>query len=186
VRLVLLVLVASVSVSAESPQKTFENSWTGRHVIIRRPLYSLVYKEQRLRGSVDVKRDGLTVVTPFAGAYFQFDGRRHVDDIMEHDVLKIAQAVKLAYVQDKVFDEGSNQVIDPVTLTRYEPGTKLIVRAARVNRETVRLDMALAADVEKDRATSLTVQWPAPFSKSFSEWASVEPLILQFLTAVRE
>ena len=181
-----LVLVASVCVSAESPQKAFENGWTGRQVIVQRPLYSLVYKEQRLRGSVDVKRDGLTVVTPFEGTYFQFDGRRHVDDIMEHDVLKIAPAVKLAYVQDKVFDEGSNQVIDPVTLARYDPGTELVVRAARVNRETVRLDLALTTDPDKDRATSLAVQWPAPFSKSFSERPTVEGLILQFLTTVRE
>ena len=184
--LAVLVLVAGVSLSAESQQKAFENSWTGRHVIVQRPIYSLVYKEQRLRGSVDVKRDGLTVVTPFVGTYFQFDGRRHVDDIMEHDVLKIAPAVKLAYVQDKVFDEGSNQVIDPVTLTRYEPGTELVVRAARVNRETVRLDLALATDGERDRATSLTVQWPAPLSKSFSERTSVEGLIQQFLATARE
>jgi hypothetical protein len=183
--LAVLVLVASVSVSAENPQKAFENGWTGRHVIVQRPLYSLVYKEQRLRGSVDVKRDGLMVVTPFAGTYFQFDGRRHVDDIMERDVLKIAQAVKSAYVQDKVFDEGSNQVIDPVTLARYDPGTELVVRAARVNRETVRLDLALATDAEKDRATSLTVQWPTPLSKGFSERISVESLIQQFLTTVR-
>lgn len=180
-----LVLLVAVSVSAESPQKAFENSWTAQRVVVKRPLYSLVYKEQRLRGSVDVKRDGLTVVTPFAGTYFQFDGRRHVDDVMAQDVLKIAQAVKQAYVQDNVFDEGSKQVIDPVSLARYDPGTELIVRSARVNRETVRLDLALATDDEKDRATSLTVQWPTPLSKSFSERASVEGLLRQFLTTVR-
>jgi hypothetical protein len=184
-RLAALVLLAGVSVSAESPQKAFENGWTGQRVIVKRPLYSLVYKEQRLRGSVDVKRDGLTVLTPFAGTYFQFDGRRHVDDIMVQDVLKVAQAVKQAYVKDSVFDEGSNQVIDPVSLARYDPGTELIVLTARVNRETVRLDLALATDDEKDRATSLTVQWPTPLSKSFSERLSVESLIQQFLTTVR-
>jgi hypothetical protein len=179
------VVVASVMASAESQQKTFENTWKGRHVVLKQALYSLVYKEQRLLGSVDVKRDGLTVVTPFNGTYFQFDGRRHVDDVMEHDILKIAPSVRAAYMQSKWLDEGLNQVIDPVTVSRYDPGTELVVRAARVSREIVRLDLLLDADGEKDLATSLTVQWPVPLSKSFSERVNVEGLIREFLT-IRE
>jgi len=180
-----LVLAASAIVSAENQQKAFENSWVGRHVIVKRTLYSLVYREQRLRGSVEAKRDGLTVVTPFAGTYFQFDGRRHVDDIMEQDVQKISESVRVAYMQSKLLDEGFSQVVDPVLLTRYDPGTELIVRTARVNREMVRLELAQVTDGEKDIATSLTVQWPAPLSKAFSERVNVEGLIQQFLT-VRE
>jgi hypothetical protein len=180
-----LVLAASVVVSAENQQKAFESSWVRRHVIVKRTLYSLVYKEQRIRGSVEVKRDGLTVVTPFAGTYFQFDGRRHVDDIMEQDVVKISESVRVAYMQSKLLDEGFSQVVDPVLLTRYDPGTELIVRTARVNRETVRLELAQVTDGDKDIATSLTVQWPAPLSKSFTERVNVEGLIQQFLT-IRE
>ena len=177
-----LVLTATVLVSAENQQKAFENSWVGRHVVVKRTLYSLVYKEQRIRGSVEVKRDGLTVVTPFTGTYFQFDGRRHVDDIMEQDVQRISDSVKVAYQQSKLLDEGFSQVVDPILLTRYDPGTELIVRTARVNREMVRLELAQVTDGEKDIATSLTVQWPAPLSKSFSERVNVEGLIQQFLT----
>jgi len=176
------VLTATVLVSAENQQKAFENSWVGRHVVVKRTLYSLVYKEQRIRGSVEVKRDGLTVVTPFTGTYFQFDGRRHVDDIMEQDVQRISDSVKVAYQQSKLLDEGFSQVVDPILLTRYDPGTELIVRTARVNREMVRLELAQVTDGEKDIATSLTVQWPAPLSKSFSERVNVEGLIQQFLT----
>ena len=176
-----LVLVASIIVSAESQRKAFESAWIGRHVFVRQPLYSLVYKQQqRLRDAVDVKQDGLTVITPFEGTYFQFDGRRHVDDVMVHDVSKIAAAVKTAYLQSQILDDGLSQVIDPVTLTRFEPGTELIVRAARVTRETVRIELSLAADDEA--ATSLTVQWPVPLSKSFAERSNVENLIRQFLT----
>ena len=177
-----LVLTATVLVSAENQQKAFENSWVGRHVVVKRTLYSLVYKEQRIRGSVEVKRDGLTVVTPFAGNYFQFDGRRHVDDIMEQDVQRISDSVKVAYQQSKLLDEGFSQVVDPLLLTRYDPGTELIVRTARVNREMVRLELAQVTDGEKDIATSLTVQWPAPLSKTFSERVNVEGLIQEFLT----
>ena len=180
-----LMLTASVVVPAENQQKAFETSWVGRHVVVKRTLYSLVYKEQRIRGSVEVKRDGLTVVTPFAGTYFQFDGRRHVDDIMEQDVQKISDSVKVAYQQSKLLDEGFSQIVDPILLTRYDPGTELIVRTARVNREMVRLELAQVTDGEKDIATSLTVQWPAPLSKAFSERVNVEGLIQQFLT-VRE
>jgi hypothetical protein len=180
-----LMLTASVVVSAENQQKAFETSWVGRHVVVKRTLYSLVYKEQRIRGSVEVKRDGLTVVTPFAGTYFQFDGRRHVDDIMEQDVQKISDSVKVAYQQSKLLDEGFSQIVDPILLTRYDPGTELVVRTARVNREMVRLELAQVTDGEKDIATSLTVQWPAPLSKAFSERVNVEGLIQQFLT-VRE
>jgi hypothetical protein len=177
-----LVVVASAIVSAENQQKAFESSWVGRHVTVRRTLYSLVFKEQRLRGSGDVKREGLTVVTPFAGTYFQFDGRRHVDDIMEQDVQKISETVRVAYMQSKLLDEGFSQVIDPVLLTQYDPGTELVVRTARVNREMVRLELSQLTDGEKDVATSLTVQWPAPLSKAFSERVNVEGLIQQYLT----
>jgi hypothetical protein len=174
-------LVANTIVSAESQRKAFESAWIGRHVIVRQPLYSLVYKErQRLRDSVNVKRDGLTVVTPFEGTYFQFDGRRQVDDVMVRDVSKITGAVKTAYLQSQFLDDGLSQVIDPVSLTRYDPGMELTIRAARVTRETVRIELSLAADDET--LTCLTVQWPVPLSKSFAERGNVESLIQQFLT----
>jgi hypothetical protein len=175
-------LSAGAVATAESKQKAFENDWVRRHVVVRQALYSLVYKERSLRGSVEGKRDGLTVVTPFAGTYFQFDGRHRVDDVTEHDVQRIAESVKSAYLKSKVLEEGTNQVIDPVMVARYDRGTELIVRAAHVNRETVRLELSLPADTENDLATTLTIQWPTPLSKSFSERGDVEDLIQQFLT----
>lgn len=181
-----LALLASAIVTAESNQKAFENSWVGRHVVVKQTLYTLVYKERGLRrGSIQVKRDGLTVVTPFAGTYFQFDGRHHVDDVTEHDVQKIAESVRLAYVKDTVSDEGWIQQIDPVMLARYEGGTELVVRAVHVTRETVRLELSPPADSGSDLATSLTVQWPAPLSKSLSEYGNIQDLIQQFLATRR-
>jgi hypothetical protein len=177
-----LVLVTSLIVSAESQQKTFEHSWVGRRVVLKQPLYSLVYKERGMRGSTTAKRDGLTVVTPFTGIYFQFDGRHHVDNVTARDVQKVAEAVKVAYVKDEILGDSWVQVIDPVMLARYDPGTELVVRAAHMNLETVRLDLALATNSDNELATSLTVQWPAPLSKSFSERVDVEGLIHQFLT----
>jgi hypothetical protein len=50
-----------------------------------------------------------------------------------------------------------------------------------VNRDTVRLKLSLPADGDDDVATLLTVQWPLPLSKTFSERGEVEDLIQQFL-----
>ncbi len=177
-----LVLAATVIISAGS--KEFEKSWTGRHVVVRRPLYSLVYNEAGLAGSVHSGRSsGLTVVTPFAGTYFQFDGRNKVDDIVEHDLQQIARSVTLAYRKDKLLGEGWTQEIEPVMVRVYDAGVALTVRTARVDRDAVRLTLVRGDDDEA--ATSLTVKWPAPLSKSFSERGNVEDLIQQYL-AVRE
>jgi hypothetical protein len=179
---VALVLAATALMSADTNQKAFKNSWVGRRVVVKRPLYSLVYNERSLRGSIHSSRDGLTVVTPFAGTYFQFDGRHHVDDVMEHDVEKIAKSVTRAYIKDNLLGEGFIQEIEAVTVARYDAGVELLVRAAQVNRDTVRLKLSLPADRDDDVATGLTVQWPSPLSKSFSERGNVEDLIQQFLT----
>jgi hypothetical protein len=182
--LVTLVLATTTIMSADTNQNAFKKNWVGRRVVVKGTLYSLVYKERSLRGSIHSSRDGLTVVTPFAGAYFQFDGRHHVDDVMQHDVQKIAEAVRRAYVKDNLIGEGSIQDIDPVMLARYDRGVELVVSAAQVNRDTVRLKLSLPADGDDDVVTWLTVLWPSPLSKSFSERGNVEDLIQQFLTLV--
>jgi hypothetical protein len=175
-----LLFLSTATVSAENNQKTFEKTWVGRHVLVRQPLYSLVYKEHA-RGGVKARRDGLTVVSPFGGTYFQFDGRKNVENVSEQNVQKIVASVKLAYQKEKMLQDGVEQVIDPVMLARYEPGTELIVRAARVNLSTVRIELSMPGESDTDPATSLTVQWPAPLSKSFSERVGVEGLIEQYL-----
>jgi hypothetical protein len=181
-----LVLAAAAVASAANNQKEFEKLWTGRHVVVKRPLYSLVYNESGLGGSVKAGlRAGLTVVTPSAGTYYQFDGRHKVDDIVAHDVQEIAKSVQLAYQKEKLLGEGWTQKIDPVLLTFYDAGVALKVSTARVERDTVRLTLVLASGADDDVATSLTVKWPAPLSKSLSERGNIEQLIQQYLT-VRE
>ena len=182
VSLATLVLAVTAVTSADSNQKAFEKDWAGRRVVAKQPLYSLVYNERGLVGPTRAgRRTGLTVVTPFAGTYFQFDGRRHVDDVVEHDVNNIVKSVSIAYRKDHPFDDGGIQEIEPVMLTLYDAGVELRVRAARVERNAVRLTLVLAAGDDEEVATSLTVQWPAPLSKSFSERGNIEDLIQRFL-----
>ena len=136
-----------------------------------------------MAGSVNAgQRAGLTVVTPFEGTYFQFDGRHKVDDIVAHDVQQIARAVQVGYQKEKLLGEGFTQKIDPVMLTFYDAGVALRVAAARVERDSVRLTLVLGDDDEV--ATSLTVKWPAPLSKSFSERGNIEALIQQYLAVL--
>jgi hypothetical protein len=185
---VALVVAATAVTSADTNQKAFERQWTGRYVLLKRTLYSLVYHERGRGESLHLGRSGLMVVTPFAGTYYQFDGRRRVDDVVEHDLQKIVNSVKVAYRKDRVLDEGWVQDIEPVLIERYEPGMELFVKAARVDRDVVRLDLmktAAGGGGEDEVVTSLTVKWPLILSKSFSERGNVEDLILQFLT-VRE
>ena len=47
---VALVLATTTSMSADANQKAFEKHWVGRRVVLKRPLYSLVYNERSLRG----------------------------------------------------------------------------------------------------------------------------------------
>jgi hypothetical protein len=93
--------------------------------------------------------------------------------------------VQVAYRKEKLLGEGWTQKIDPVLLTFYDSGVALKVSTARVERDAVRLTFVLASGDDDDVATSLTVKWPAPLSKSFSERGNIEELIQQFLT-VRE
>jgi len=178
--IVALVVAAATVTSADSNQKAFEKQWTGRRLLVKRPLYSLVYNERSLAGAIRQGRDGLTVVTPFEGTFFQFNGRFRTDDVVESDVEKIAPLVTVAYRKDRLVD-SSVQVIEPVMLARYDPGVELIVRAARIQKDIVRLE--LVRDGEEELATTLTVKWPLYISKSFSERGNVEALIQAYLTA---
>jgi hypothetical protein len=177
-----LMVSAAAVTSAANNQKEFEKFWTGRRVIVSRPLYSLVYNESGVAGSLHAGRDGLTVVTPSSGTYFQFDGRHRVDDVVAQDVQQIAKSVHLAYQKDKLLGEGFTQKIDPVMVTFYDKGVGLKVTTARVGHDSVRLTLALDPGDDEEVATSLTVKWPAPLSKSFSERGNIEQLIQQYLT----
>jgi len=69
----------------------------------------------------------------------------------------------------------------PVVLTVYEPGVQLIVSSVRVDRDRLRLFFTDPRAPESTPATSFTIQWPTPFSRSFSEREAIETLIRQYI-----
>ena len=185
VTLTFIVLAAAVSAlaAADSPQRAFARSWEGRIVVLKQPLYTLVYDERSRIGKVQAgKRDGLTVVTPFEGTYLQFDGRRGRDDIKDTQPQRLRVSVATAYVGESQFELEASQTIQPGLVNRHEAGVECVVRKIQMGRYTVRLVFtSTGIDGDQDPLTSLTVKWPVALSKSLTERVSIEDLIRRFV-----
>jgi hypothetical protein len=180
---VALASITVVELSAESPQQAFVKSWEGQDVVVKQTLYALVYNERgRLGNTYGARRDGLTVVTPNQGVYFQFDGRQGRDEVIQRDPQKILEAVNVEYQGDGL-DVRSYRKLEALLLTRYDAGARMIVKSVKIDRDAVRLGFAEAAgsNGEDDLAATLTVKWPVPLSKSFSERGLIENLIRRFI-----
>jgi hypothetical protein len=95
---------------------------------------------------------------------------------------KILEAVNVEYQGDGL-DVRSYRKLEALVLSRYDPGASMIVKSVKIERDAVRLGFAEAAGLngEDDLAATLTVKWPIPLSKSFSERGLVENLIRRFI-----
>lgn len=165
---------------ADSPQQAFARRWQGKAVVLKQPLYTLVYNERgRLGTTRNNRRDGLTVVTPSNGVYYQFDGRQGRDDVMQRQVVGMVEAVNAAYQPDSL-DVRAYRKVEPIVLNRYDPGSELVIGRVLVDRDFVRIAFVQGASDAEDPLTWLTVKWPVPISKSLSEADVIEGLIRQF------
>lgn len=174
---------ASTLLAADNQKDAFIKNWKSSRVVVKQVLYTLIYTERSLIGNMsDPRRAGLTVVTPFDGVYFQFDGRRSVDDIVERDPRRVQSAIATQYMKTAVLDIGTYSTIEALSLERYEIGFELIVRDVRIDRDTVRLMFYdPTSETKTETATMLTVKWPMPLSKSFTEQTVIESLIGEFV-----
>jgi hypothetical protein len=178
-----LVSAVSALTAAESPQQAFARRWEGKNVIVQQSLYTLVYNERGLLGNThNGRRDGLTVVTPFEGIYFQFDGRQGRSDVAERDPQRILDEVAATYQADSL-DVRSYRKVEPLIVERFDAGVELVAEKVRIERDTVRISFArrVGPDAGDDPVTSLTIKWPVPLSKSFSERDLIENLIRRFV-----
>jgi hypothetical protein len=180
-----IALASTVSglTAADRPQRVFAKDWEGKHVIVKQTLFTLVYNERGLLGkTAAAKREGLTVVTPSDGTYLQFDGRQGQDDIAGRDAQRVVDKVVAAYSANNL-DVRSYRKIEPLAVARYDAGVELVVSSVRMDRDTVRLSLVqmTGPDGADDPVTSLTIKWPLPLSRSFSERDNIEKLIRPFL-----
>jgi len=173
----------SAASAADSPQLAFSRSWEGREVKVKRALYTLVYNERgRLGNSYSGKREGLTVLTPYDGIYFQFEGRYGRQDILVRDPQQIIDAVAVEY-QGDTLEVRSYRKVEPLMLARYDPGVALVVTKVQFARNTVRLILveSTGSGAKENSETAITVKWPAPLSKSLSERQLIEGLLGWFV-----
>jgi hypothetical protein len=183
VLVIALVSAVSALTAAESPQQAFAKRWEGKNVIVQQSLYTLVYNERGLLGNTHSdKRDGLTVVTPYEGIYFQFDGRQGRSDVTELDPQRILDAVGTTYQGDSL-DVRSYRKVEPLIIVRFDVGVELVAEKVRIERDRVRISFTkrVGPDASDDPVTSLTIRWPVPFSRSFSERDLIENLIRRFV-----
>jgi hypothetical protein len=182
---VLLTILSTAPVgAADNPSEVFRREWQGRRVTVQRMLLTLVYEERSRTGSTKVKREGLTVVTPSKGSYLQFTGRQSVDDLIETNPDRLFEQIKVNYRRDRNLGEGFVQAVNPLHLVQYISGLQLVVARVEVERSTVRVIFAkpdTKLESPADMATSLTIQWPAPFSTELEERAELERVIRQFV-----
>ena len=188
-RLAALVIVAlsagAALAAAERPHQAFVRTWEGRRVTVKRALYTLVYNERgKLGNTTSGKRDGLIVVTPFGGTYFQFDGRQGRDDVVGRDLQRMVDAVADAYQPDSL-EVRQYRKVEPVLIARYDAGVELIVKKVELDRDMVRLTFVqpTGPDGANEPVTSLTIKWPMPLSKSFTERDQIEKLISGYVIA---
>jgi hypothetical protein len=171
--------------SAETPANAFKKHWTGRHVVVQRTLFTLVYDEMVRFGAVDRgKRDGLVVTTPSKGSYLRFTARQsREEDIVDSDADRLMDRVKYTYNHTRHREEGLFQTVTPLHVVQYPRGVSLVVTRAQIERMAVTL--LLHKPESKEFATTLTVEWPAPLSKELDEREPLERLIYQFLLPQR-
>jgi hypothetical protein len=176
-----IIVCAWAPASADNPLQAFARRWQGRAVVLRLPLYTLVYNERGKLGTTrNNRREGLTVVTPSNGVYYQFDGRQGRDDVAQRQVVGLVEAVNAAYQPDSL-DVRQYRKIEPIVINRYDPGAEFVVTRVLVERDVVRVSLAASAADSEDPLTGLTVKWPVPISKSMSEGDAIDGLIRQFV-----
>lgn len=174
-------ILATVTLAAESPQQAFARRWQGKSVVVKQTLYTLVYNERgKLGNTRNNRRDGLTVITPSDGVYYQFDGRQGRDDVKQRDAARILAAVNTEYEPDSL-DVRSYRKVEPIVMNRYDPGVELTIGRVLIDKDIVRVAFVQGPAVGEDPLTWLTVKWPVPLSKSLSEADNLEGLIRQFV-----
>ena len=180
---IILILVAAPPIrAAESKAEVFRREWQGRSVSVYRTLVTMAYDERgRVGATYRGKREGLTVTTPTKGYYYLFPGRQSVDDLTETDPERLVDLVKKRYRRDRNLDMDSVQMVTPLHLIQYVKGIELVVRRVQIDRAAVKLEL-FKTEPPDEFATSLTVQWPTPFSTDFHERAEIENVIRGFLS----
>ena len=174
---------ASLHASERSGKKAFQNAWMGRSVVVKRALYSVVYRRAQ-SCSATHQASGSSQRTHRGDAdrnlYYQFDARRNSEkDIIDRDPNGIVSAMRKQYFRSMHLDIGTAQDVEPLMLVHYSPGVALIVRKVQIDRDRVRL--YFHKDGKAELATTLTVKFPTPLSNELTESPLIDDAITRFV-----
>lgn len=180
----IIMSTASTVVGAGDALSDFTKGWNGRRVVVRSPLYSVLYDEVgRLGIHYRGKVAGLTVAT-HAGQRYEFDGPGSDEDIAEATPNDVMTQMSARFHRSSHLELSSVKAITPRVLRQYDPGVALIVDSVKIERNRIRFEFS-ESDAQKDGfATSLTIEWPAPLSKEFREREAVEKMLRRFIDPV--
>jgi hypothetical protein len=170
----------STPVTAENPQEAFVKAWTGQPVLVKSPLYSLIFNERGALGNMKSgEREGLLVITPSSGSTLQFNGRQGRDTVNAGDPQQLVDKVREVYAPDAL-DIRAYRKVEPLAINRFEAGVELVVGGVRVGRDEVTLEFVPPGG-GKEAVTSIRAKWPLPFSKSFTERPLLDNLLRRFI-----
>jgi hypothetical protein len=179
--ILLIVCAAAAIADVDGGVTAFATDWTGRRVIVRSALYTVLYDEVGRAGiHYRGKLAGLTVATPMRQEY-EFEGPGSGGKIVAAMPDRVVSEMSVRFFRANHLDIGNVQTITPLVLRQYEPGVVLIVAAVKVERSRVRLDFR-QEDHEEPFATSLTVKWALPFSNTVAERRAIETVVRRFVT----
>ncbi len=176
-----IMAAASAVVSAGDALSDFTQTWHGRRVLVRSPLYSVLYDEVgRLGMHYRGKLAGLTVVT-HAGQHYEFDGPGSDEDIAETTPHEVMNQMSARFHRSSHLELSSVKTITPRVLRQFDPGVALIVDSVKVERNRIRFEFIQSGGEKDEFATSLTIEWPAPLSKEFREREAIEGMLRRFV-----
>ena len=171
---------ASAIVSADA-LSDFTRMWHGRRVVVRSPLYSVLYDEVgRLGVHYRGKLAGLTVAT-HAGQHYEFDGPGSDEDIAEATPHAVMNQMSARFHRSSHLELSSVKTITPRVLRQFDPGVTLIVDSVKIERNRIRFEFVQSGDEEDGFATSLTIEWPSPLSKQLREREAIEAMLRRFV-----
>jgi len=179
----MLTCSASTVTGAGDAFTDFTKIWNGRRVVVKSELYTVVYDEVgRLGRHYRGKRAGLTIATP-RGQFYEFDGPGSGDDIAEPTPNDVMSQMSVGFHRSNHLDLSSVKTITPHVLRQYAPGVTLIVDSVKMEQERnrIRIEFSQAGHEKDGFATSLTVEWHAPFSEVFREREAIEDVIRRFV-----
>ena len=176
----IMVCGAATVTAAGSATSDFAKKWNGRRVMVKSALYTVLYDEVGRTGiHYNGRQAGLTIATP-EGRYYEFDGPGSDEDIVDDSPNRVVDEMSTRFVRAYHLDIGIVKTITPLSLRQYEPGVILIVDSIKVERNRIRFAFR-RPDEDDAFATSLTVEWPIPLSKTLRERDGIEGVLERFI-----